>query len=203
VDTLQKPSVLRDSKFTKKGLARTESGLLVPAYVGSPSGFYVPGQIFLNEHFYPVLRERGILPLCPWTSCAEYDVPKLTEHASYADHEKAAKAFNSTIDHVNYDLLMPRAKFMIAILDGDREPDVGVVAESVHFSDKHGRVIGIRSDFRLGENIGAKINPALLRFYEGGLLTGNDAYEKALDAAESLADKIRGKKFRKIKSQHS
>ncbi len=61
-------------------------------------------------------------------------------------------------------------------------------------------MIGIRSDFRLGENPAAQINPAVRWFmdkgpYGGAFIWGADAYDEAAKVIRAKADAIRGSEW--------
>ena len=189
------PSVLTENKFNEKGLVETDSGLLVPAYVASELGFNFPGRYFLDNYLYPRLREAGVLPLCPFTSCAEYLGIMPDKDRPLREHEEYWENFVEIIGKVNYETLMPRSKFMIAVMEGDRV-DEGVAAETAYFSQHHGPVIGFRTDFRLSENMAAPINGAVRYFmereeYNGQFFAGPDADKEALKAIKTLAERIK------------
>lgn len=180
------PSVIRNNKFDDRGLVQDETGLFVPVYVASETGFY--DQKKLNE-FYEKLLKRRILPLCPFTACNEYlDLSKL-KGMSGDEIMSFWEKFNETIGVVNYETLMPRSKrFMIALLDGGTDVDSGVAAEVSHYASTPigtGRVIGIRTDSRTAENVAAPINPAVSYWVKkyGKLIVGPNAYEEGLETA--------------------
>lgn len=180
------PSVIVENVFDENGFVETKNGLMVPAYVGSQLGFNEPGKYFL-EKFYKDLTELGVLPLCPFMSCDEYlDISNLNDDMSVKELTEFWKDFNKNIiPSVNYDTLMPHAKFMIAILDGGHAVDDGVSSEISYFASNHGSVIGIRTDIRLAENIAGGVNSAVSCFfneerYGGRLFEGPDAYKEAL-----------------------
>ncbi|PIN86644.1 hypothetical protein COV19_03980 [Candidatus Woesearchaeota archaeon CG10_big_fil_rev_8_21_14_0_10_44_13] len=192
------PSVLEKYKFNKQGLIETDYGLRVPAYVASPLGFNVPGRFYLENIFYPKLDNgAGVIPLCPFKACAEYLGPMPVDSAPFRKKFNYWHKFNTEIiPEVNYGLLMPASRFMIAILEG-HSVDEGVAAEIAHFSTEgYGPVIGIRTDFRLAENMAANINGAVQHFidgkpYSGKFICGPDAYDVAMREIKTLADKIR------------
>lgn len=191
------PSIIRNSHFNERGLVVEGTRLLVPAYVGSQKGFSSDdGRKFLDNDFYPNLRERGVLPLCPFTACAEYlDLSKLDDDMSYQVHWSFWDAFNRNVGPVNYEILMPHAKFMIALFDGSHSVDDGTSAEVAFFAPHYGPVIGIRSDFRLAENIAAPINPAVRYFmdngpYHGQFFCGPTAYDDAYNGIEGLVKQV-------------
>lgn len=193
------PSVIQNNKFDENGFVIHESGLLVPAYVGSQFGFSAQGKKFLDQQFYPELIQRGVLPLCPFTACTEYlDFSKLNDEMSVREFTSFWDKFNGIIGVVNYETLMPRSKFMIALFDGSHASDDGLCAEVGYFAPKHGPIIGIRSDFRLSENIAAPINPAVRYFidkgpYKGQFFSGLNAYENGLKGIEKLAMDIKNR----------
>ncbi len=189
----KQPSVILENVFDEKGFVETETGLMVPAYIGSQLGFNVPGKYFL-EKFYKDLTELGVLPLCPFMSCDEYlDISNLNDDMSVKELTEFWKNFNENIiPSVNYDTLIPHAKFMIAILDGGHALDDGVSAEIGYFASNYGSVFGIRSDFRLAENIAGCVNSAVSHFFDeerygGRYFEGPDAYKEALIYIEEFA----------------
>lgn len=190
------PSIIKNNKFNERGLVEIGSGLLVPAYVGSQLGFNTPGKIFLEERFYPKLREVRVLALCPFKACGEFlDFSKINDDMSVKEYRKFWERFNKIVGPVNYETLMPKSKFMIALLDGSHAIDDGLASEVSYFGEKHGHVIGIRSNFRLSENIAAPINPAIRYFidskaYNGQFFDGPHAYDNAYKAIKKLADKF-------------
>lgn len=183
-DLKKLPSVVTKNRFTEKGLVETDSGLLVPAYIANQFGFSWPGREFLKNTFYPELRKAGVLPLCPFEASREY-------------LELPTREFNHTVGIVNYQILMPKSKLMIAILDGGHAADDGVAAEIGHYATRgYGPVIGIRSDIRLAENEESGINIAVRYFmdrgpYGGMFFSGESAYKDALRETKTLADRIR------------
>ena len=137
------PSIISNNVFNEKGLIETKSGLLVPAYVGSQLGFNVPGRYFLENSFYPKLRqELGVFPLCPFTACGEYlDFSKLSEDMSVREFRAFWEEFNRTIGPVNYQTLFPRSKFLIALFDGSHASDDGLCTEVGIFSTTNKPII--------------------------------------------------------------
>ena len=107
--------------------------------------------------------------------------------------------FNRIVGQVNYGELMPRSKFMIAILDGGHALDDGVSAEIGFYAAEYKgekSIIAIRSDFRLAENPAAPINTAVRYFidqgpYIGSFFSGFDAYDKAVESIAKLAERIK------------
>lgn len=190
------PTVLTNNRFIEGGLVESDSGLLVPAYIGSQMGFSAPGRYFLDNEFYPKLKEAGIFPLCPFQACGEYlDAKVFDENLSVKECKELWEKFNGLVGVVNYETLMPRSLMMIAILDGSHAVDDGVSAEIAYFAQEFiGRpIVGIRSDFRLAENIAASINPAVSHFLKNEycfLFTGPKAYDEAFEKIREIADEI-------------
>lgn len=190
------PSSIIKNHFDYRGLIKKDHRWLVPAYVGSQFGFNEPGRIFLNQYFYPRLeKEAGVYPLCPFKACNEYlgGIPKQTTNIK--NQLSFWNRFNQLVGCVNVEYLMPRSKFMIALIEGHNLDD-GLCSEIADFARTFGPVIGIRSDARLAENIAAPINPAV-RYYmdlgpfKGCFLNGPRAYIIAIKAIKDLADAYR------------
>lgn len=193
------PSIIRETEFDSRGFAVSEAGLLVPAYVGCQQGFATR----LNERlqgFYDRLREEAhVLPLCPFTACAEYlDLETLNQLETRADEFRFWDTFNRHIGPVNYGTLMPYSKMMIADLDGSHGVDDGLSAEIAHYATRYmgsRPLVGIRSDVRLAENLAAPINPAVRYFldqgpYNGLFFQGPFAEDEALEAIAGMAEKM-------------
>jgi hypothetical protein len=142
----------------------------------------------LSNDIYPKLLEIGVLPVCPFMACGEYLGAFPADDAPLTVHREYWSKFNKLVGPVNYETLMPRSKFMIALLDGGHAIDDGLATEISFFDSKIGRpVIGIRSDFRIAENLAAAINPAVSYFMENGrgaLFVGRNAYEAAYENIE-------------------
>ena len=199
------PSIIRDTEFDKSGLAHVGSEILVPAYIGSQWGFNSAGKRQLDEFYGRLRKEARVLPLCPFQSCEEYlDFERLakieSEKDSLGDYKKFWTEFNEIIGPVNYGILMPKSKFMIALFDGAHGVDDGLAAEIGFYAAKYDgkkQIFGIRSDFRLAENIVSPINIAVRYFldqgpYNGKLFLGNQAYDEAIKGISEFTDaKIR------------
>lgn len=194
------PSIIQETEFDERGLARTESGLLVPAYVASQLGFSSSGKDQLNNFYGRLRDEAGVLPLCPFTACGEYlDFSRLGNSKTIDEVLSFWDDFNKIVGPVNYGELMPRSKFMIAVLDGGHALDDGVSAEIGFYAAEYKGekpIVGIRSDFRLAENLAAPINPAVRYFidqgpYNGSFFSGLDAYDKAIESIAKLTEMIK------------
>lgn len=197
IQTLGKlPTVIDKANFNDKGLTVMADGSVrVPAYVGSGFGFNVPGQKFMNGELYPKLEGLGVYVLDPFAACAEFlQADVFNDQQTIAEQRKKWRRFNETIGWVNYGLLMPHAKFMVAIMEG-YPPDEGLTTEVGYFSSNFGPVIGVRSDFRLAENPAASANPAVTFFmggkpYSGDYFEGQDSYEALFERTKQLVQEI-------------
>ena len=179
-------SIITNTRFSREGLVITESDLLVPVYVASQFGFNEPGREFL-ERFYERLRnEAEIFPLCPFKACEEF----------LDKNNPNWKKFNKIVGELNYEILIPKSKLLIAILDGSHAIDDGVSAEIGYYAGKCPLkpIIGIRSDFRMAENPETPINIAVKYLIEksprGKLFAGSSAYDDAFEYLSDLAKKI-------------
>ncbi len=194
------PSIIAETEWDEKGFAKTEYGLLVPAYVASQLGFSSLGKEQLNKFYGRLRDESGVLPLCPFTACGEYLNLSLLGNSKTIDEVIIFwDNFNKIVGPINYGELMPRSKFMIAVLDGSHALDDGVSSEigfyAAEYKDKK-PIVGIRSDFRLAENPAALINPAVRYFidqgpYNGYFFSGPDAYDKAIEEIAKLTERIK------------
>lgn len=180
----------------RDGLIIADGTEFVPAYVGSQCGFHHPGQIFLNEHLYPDLRRIGVFPLCPFAACEEYLGQPPSPKQPLEVHSAYWHRFNQTVPEINIQHLMPLARFMIAIAEGPSLDD-GMTSEIVEFAKSGRPVVGIRSDFRLAENLAAPINPQVRYYFDTGpyknpfFVGGAEAYKDAFDHIEGLVARLR------------
>ncbi len=191
------PSIIRDTKFSADGLAISENGLLVPAYVASQFGFNSPGREFLESFYERLRRKADILPLCPFKACGEYLDKTLPNW----------REFNRIVGLVNYEILIPKSKLLIALLDGSHAIDDGVSAEIGFYAGRYPEkpIIGIRSDFRrASENPETAINLAVKYLLEqndeGRLFAGSEAYDDAITYLSGLTKKIIEKSISHFKS---
>lgn len=171
------PSVIAESTFDENGYVVEAGRCLMPAYVASPLGFNRPGQHFADTYLYPGLKEAGIQVFCPFKACGEYLNPAVFSETNVLAQRVLWEAFNrDVVPVVNYGVLMPRSKLLIAVLDGPHA-DEGVASEVAVASKLEIPVVGVRSDFRMGENAAASTNPAVDCFMSR-LFTGPQAYEE-------------------------
>jgi hypothetical protein len=190
------PSIIEKTNFIEGCLVEQGGKILVPAYVGSQMGFSHRGKQILDD-FYSKLEDINVFPLCPFKACGEYlDLSKLNNKMPVEELKQFWDRYNRLIGTVNYEVLAPYAKFMIALFDGGHAVDDGLCAEVAYFAAaEYKPVIGIRSDFRLAENIATTVNPAVRYFidlsdYGGKFFDGDNAEEDALHEIEDLAKRI-------------
>lgn len=185
------PSVLTQNTF-ERGLIVEQGKYYVPAYVASKSGFNELDKKGL-DWLYEQLKQNGIFPLCPFQACSEYLNPSVMfDDSRTLQEQKAAWArFNDdVIPAVNYGLLMPISHFVVAVLEG-QPIDEGVASEISHAHSLHLPVIGVRTDFRLGENVAAATNPAVDKFVPSQqMFTGPGAYERMFTFLHHASDEI-------------
>ena len=195
MDSRKVPSIIRNNTFSEDKLVETDSGLMVPAYVGSQMGFNVPGRQFL-QRFYQQLSQISILALCPFQACEEFlNQAVFDERLPVEENKRLWGEFNQSIGEVNYGCLMPHSKIMIALYDGSHGVDDGLSSEVAYFASVHGPVFGIRSDFRLGENPATNVNAAVTFFnkngkYKGDYFNGPEAYNLAIESLESVTSQL-------------
>ena len=194
------PSIIQETEFDEKGFAKTDAGLLVPAYVASQLGFSASGKEQLDRFYGRLRDEAGILALCPFKACGEYlDFSRLGNLNTIEEVLGFCDDFNNIVGLVNYEELMPRSKLMIAVLDGGHALDDGVSGEIGFYAAEYKGekpIVGIRSDFRLAENPAAPINPAVRYFidqgpYNGSFFSGFDAYDKSVESIAKIAEGIK------------
>ena len=199
------PAIFGEFEETESGLLMPIEGdePVVPAYVASDLGFSHPGRYFLNNEFYPSLREKaGVIAICPFAACAPFFPAKFLGQDDVSEHEKDIEldVFNRMVGIINYDYLMPRTKMLIAIVEG-HGIDEGASAEIAHYANKYpdNPIILVRSDLRLAENIRASINPAVRHFVDLTVrnnkfvfdVVDDQAYQKVYKVAKETAERIK------------
>lgn len=153
------PSVVEKNEFTLGGFVKHDDRILVPVYVGGDYGFNFKGRFFMDQWLRPRLEEAGAFILDPFEACGEFlDFKSLQDdNQTIAQRRLVDKGFNDVINMVNNGILMPRAGYMLAELEG-KVLDDGVSSEVAYFASNFGPVIGVRSDIRPGENSDSGIN---------------------------------------------
>lgn len=189
------PSIFEKYDFPESGIVLTPDGPKVPVYVASGLGFSYPGKYFLDHNLHPRLRKADAFILDPFTLCGEFTDPTLFDQSRpLIELIREWRKFNSkVIDTVNYKLAIPRAGLVFAVCEG-YPIDEGMSSEVAYAATNFCPVAGVRSDFRMGENVATGTNPAVRGFCEeeyGGLgyfenpLVGN-AYKSATLAVKQF-----------------
>lgn len=203
------PSVIEKAHINEAGLVETKSGeLRVPVYVASELGFHYPGRYFLDNVLYPKLEANGAYILDPFNACAEFLPANVFDsERTVAEIRLLWNQFNEIVGFVNYRVLLPRAKALIAIGEGGHLDD-GVSAEIVHaaMQELPIPILVVRSDFRLSENI-TGLNPANTYFmdkrYNGLLINIPGATSQPYDQLCEIFGQFAQEKIGDFRSKHS
>jgi hypothetical protein len=136
----------------------------VRGYLGNQFGFSETGRYILDTLIKPRIGKIGIIINDPFIECAkelDFDFLSNLEKKMYKDVVKFWEDFNKKVQPIN-DRLMDNSDCMLAILDGSHAVDDGTSSEIGRYCErKHGPIFGLRSDFRISENIAAPINPQI------------------------------------------
>ena len=125
-------------------------------------GFSEEGRILLYDIIVPKL-EKWFDVNEPFRECmkyfpAELKDQKIRDTMDYGKVRNLYARFNSGAAATNR-RLMEKSKIMAAILDGGHTIDDGTAGEIGRYcAKKYGPIIALRTDMRLGENIGSSIN---------------------------------------------
>lgn len=188
------PSFITNNRFNSQGFIESPEGLLIPLYLASGLGFNHPGKQFIQQELKPQLRSMGYCVIDAFEQCGEFfDSSTRDGGQSVADQLRKWEIFQQKAGIVMFDLLIPRAKVMLAVLEG--APDDGVAAEITYMvSNNFGPVVGIRSDSRLAENPATGTNIAVRYFMEprfgGAYFEGADAYGRGYLRLKEIASKL-------------
>lgn len=155
-------------------------------YVASPLGFNEAGRYWADQVLHPALIAAGWEVLDPWIDetgavAAALALPPGPERL------EALRAVSRTIGERNRQLLY-LASAVLAVLDGP-DVDSGTAAEIGWAAARQCPVIGLRTDFRLGEHEAAAVNIQVEDFIlvSGGRLV--TTLPAALDALAAVADR--------------
>ena len=130
------------------------------------------------------IKAIGIVVLDPFEECKkELDFAVLDQLADFESKTKYWKQFSRKVTSIN-NQLMRQSQCQLAILDGGHAVDDGVASEIGYYAalveggiipKGFGRIFALRSDFRLGENIGCKVNPQIEGYIHqtGGTIAEN------------------------------
>jgi hypothetical protein len=150
-------------------------------YLSNQWGLSETGRI-LHAMVKRRIQEIGILVLDPFEECGkELDFKKLAALSDYEAKKAYWNQFSKKIAPIN-NKLMQQAHCLLAVLDGGHVVDDGVSAEIGYYAAlvetaviPQGRIFALRSDLRLGENIGCIINPQIegYIYQTGGTIATN------------------------------
>jgi len=187
---------IKNKKLLDNGLIESDSGTFVPVYPANQLGFNFPGKYFLDHYLYPRLLQQHAFPLCPFKSADIYLNIPTDDSITVKEYKQILQENNRLIAKINYDALIPNTKFMVALFDGGHAVDDGVAEECGRYVESSRPMIGIRSDFRLAENLEAPINIAIHDCFDTDIYPhnifyqGDDAYDNAVQSAGKLSDII-------------
>jgi nucleoside 2-deoxyribosyltransferase len=155
-------------------------------YVASPLGFNEPGRHWAAEVLHPALAAAGWEVLDPWVDEAGVVAATLALPPGAARLE-ALLEMSRSIGARNRRLLAEAAA-VLAVLDGP-DVDSGTAAEIGWAAASGIPVIGLRTDFRLAEHEGARVNLQIEDFVvvSGGVLV------RSLDAAVAALEGLAGR----------
>jgi hypothetical protein len=131
-------------------------------YLGNQLGFSETGRIILYQYIVPRIKAIGLEVFEPFTECAKgVDFASVGKIPDYEGRVRFWKEFNTRVGLINKKG-MKKSRIMSPVLDGGPALDDGVGNEIGHYTAKgYGRIIALRTDFRLSENLGAIINPQI------------------------------------------
>lgn len=141
----------------------------IKGYLSNQWGFSETGRILVKQ-VKDRIKDIGIVVLDPFEECVkELDFRELAKLTDFEEKRKYWETFNRKVTPIN-NKLMRQSQCQFAILDGGPAVDDGVSSEIGYYaalveegviSKGFGRIFALRSDFRLGENIGCLVNPQI------------------------------------------
>ncbi len=154
----------------------------INGYLSNQLGFSEVGRHVLDTLIKPKIKEAGITVLDPFKWVGEEldfdEIGKLKEHDKVITYWTN---FNAKVTVIN-NKLMQNSKCMLAILDGGHAVDDGVASEIGYYAALEiGPIFGLRTDFRLAENMVAGINPQVMGYITqsgGELIEGANGVER-------------------------
>lgn len=167
------PRCISEYNFTPDGFV-LESGTnrkLIPIYVAGLKKISADA----TDTIITPLKERGYHILDPLEACKEYlDKPHTREREE------------EVVDTLCYDVLMPRSKGLIALLNGN-DTDISAVAEIATMADTYGPVVGI---VEKDETVDMALKRYMDETHFGSLFEGSRAKEEALFYMTRLRSEI-------------
>ncbi len=148
----------------------------VKGYLSNQWGFSETGKILVDQVKQKIER-IGIQVLDPFEECGkELDFNKLEKLTGFEEKRKYWETFSKKVTFINNRLMM-NSHCQFAILDGGPAIDDGVSSEIGYYAalseygrlhrrfesttKEFGKIFALRTDFRLGENIGCLVNPQI------------------------------------------
>jgi hypothetical protein len=154
-------------------------------YLSNQWGFSETGRILVNQ-VKNKIDEIGITVLDPFEICGkELNFQALEKLTYYEARVAYWTQFTRRVTPIN-NSLMRNSHCQFAILDGGPAVDDGVASEIGYYAalveagaipQPFGRIFALRTDFRLGENIGCSVNPQI----EGYIYQTGGSIHKTLD----------------------
>jgi len=141
----------------------------IKGYLSNQWGFSETGRILVKQ-VKERIKEIGIAVLDPFEECEkELNLEELVRLNDYEEKKQYWEQFSRKVTPIN-NKLMRQSHCLFGILDGGYAVDDGVASEIGYYAalveegivpKGFGRIFALRSDFRLGENIGCLVNPQI------------------------------------------
>ena len=155
----------------------------IKGYLSNQWGFSETGRILVKQ-VKDRIKDIGIVVLDPFEECGkELDFGELAKLTDFEAKRKYWEQFSRKVTPIN-NKLMRQSHCQFSILDGGPSVDDGVSSEIGYYAalveegvipKGFGRIFALRSDFRLGENIGCLVNPQIegYIYQTGGKISRN------------------------------
>lgn len=157
----------------------------IKGYLSHQWGFSETGRI-LVKNVKDKITKMGIYVLDPFEECIkQLNFEKLERLTDFGEKRKYWEEFSGKVTPIN-NQLMRKSHCQFAVLDGGQAVDDGTASEIGYYaalveegiiSKPFGRIFALRTDLRLGENIGCSVNPQI----EGYVYQTGGKISKSLD----------------------
>jgi hypothetical protein len=141
----------------------------IKGYLSNQWGFSETGRILVKQ-VKDKIKDIGIIVLDPFEECGKVvDFKILAKLTDFEAKRRYWEQFSRKVTPIN-NSLMRQSHCQFAILDGGPAVDDGVASEIGYYAalvetgiipSRFSRIFALRSDFRLGENIGCSVNPQI------------------------------------------
>ncbi len=141
----------------------------IKGYLTNQWGFSETGKILI-KYVKEKIEGIGIVVLDPFEECSkELNLEELSRLTDFEAKRKYWENFSRKVTPIN-NRLMRQSHCHLPILDGSPAVDDGVSSEIGYYAalveeriipKGFGRIFALRTDFRLGENIGCIVNPQI------------------------------------------